>query len=286
MKKTFGILLLALLLSTSTVSAATIEKIYGINSGKYPPLSYQLPLTAECIVNDAYLRNEPNASSDIITTLQKNDTIYVHTPIIKITKAKTPWYEVTTDDGTHGYIRADFVKHNPNKLDFKYRFEAAFKSSVLFDTNQLRKATKYTGELSEIEPKAPGYETHYAEFMNGIKVHTISDAHSKDILRRVEVNTPNYTVAGLKVGDDFTPSTMSHLKEAMKQMNWSYYSNVVATKGYYAMWVFKVKPNSTSDKIVPIKSFRVHYIEGKITKFSWITYAIKDKNQKVICGCK
>ena len=274
MKKTLATISISLLLSTSTVSAATIEQIYGINANEYPHVSQELPLVAVCKADEVNVRNEPNTSSEVVANIDKNSAIYVHSNPIKSTESTIPWYEVTIDNGTHGYIRADFIDHHPNKLEFKYRFEAAFKSSVLFDTNQLRKATHYTGELHEIVPKPRGYETHSAEFMDGIKVHTMADGYSKDVLLSAKVTTPNYTVAGLKVGDDYTPNTTPYINEAMEQMKWSYYGNIEDSKDYYAMWVFKVKRSPSSDTLVPIKGFRVHYLEGKITGFSWSRYLI------------
>ena len=265
MKKTLGILFLALLLTTATVSAASIEKIYGINANEYPPVSKELPLVAECIVKKAYVRNEPNASADIITALQKNDIIYVHTPLIKATQSKTKWYEITTFDGTHGYIRADFVKHNPDKLDFKYRFEAAFNSSVLFDVDQLRDATNYADSLKEISPKSDGYATHATEFTKGLTVKSMNLGDYRTALNSVEVRTPNYTVAGLKVGDDFNNDTISYISEGMKQMNWSFYGTIEHEQNY-ALWLFKAKRGTT---LVPIKGFRVYYQAGKITGFYW-----------------
>ena len=190
MKKTLATICISLLLSTSTVSAASLEEIYGINANEYPPVSKELPLVAVCRADEVNVRNEPNTSSEVVANIDKNATIYVHSNPIKSSQSTIPWYEVTIDNGTHGYIRADFIEHHPNKLDFNHRFEAAFNSSVLYDINQLFKATNYTGKLNEIIPRPLGDETHYAELMDGIKIYAVEDGHSRYILLGAKINTP------------------------------------------------------------------------------------------------
>ena len=272
MKKTLGILFLALLLTTATVFAASIEEIYGINANEYPPVSKDLPLVAVCRSDEVNVRNEPNTSSEVVANIDKNATIYVHSNPIKSSQSTIPWYEVTIDNGIHGYIRADFIEHHPNKLDFNHRFEAAFNSSVLYDVNQLCKATNYTGKINEIVPKPMGDETHTAELMDGVKIYAIEEGHSKYMLLGAKVRTSNYTIAGLKVGDDCTLSTLAYINEAMEQMNWSIVGNIKTDSS--VMWVFKTKHSRNSDRIVTTKSFIIYHQDGKITGFYWGKYLI------------
>ena len=75
MKKTLATICISLLLSTSTVSAASLEEIYGINANEYPPVSKELPLVAVCRADEVNVRNEPNTSSEVVANIDKNATI-------------------------------------------------------------------------------------------------------------------------------------------------------------------------------------------------------------------